>query len=139
MRIGNVCNSGAVNLRLLFEQMIRYNPQIVPVLALHVDILIFLAGFCKKNNHFVENTVQIPLVVVQYMQCYMALHMSSAQGGCTTMAFIRVQNLVTDENGTVLRGTASVVDVIYVPGGKYHSKQQTWERLGRIISLAPDR
>ena len=55
------------------------------------------------------------------------------------MAFIKVQNLVVDENGTVIRGTASVVDVIYVAGGKYHSKQQSRERLGRIISLSEDK
>ncbi len=49
------------------------------------------------------------------------------------MAFIKVQHLVLDENGDVTHGTASVVDVIYVTGGKYHSKQQSRERLGRII------
>ena len=55
------------------------------------------------------------------------------------MAFIKIQNLEVDKNGAVTRGTASIVDVLYVPGGKYHSKQQSRERLGKIISLSEDR
>ena len=55
------------------------------------------------------------------------------------MAFIKIQNLVLDENGNVTHGTASVVDVIYVAGSKYHSKQQSRERLGKIISISEDR
>lgn len=55
------------------------------------------------------------------------------------MAFIKIQNLEIDKNGAVTRGTASIVDVLYVPGGKYHSKQQSRERLGKIISLSEDR
>ena len=55
------------------------------------------------------------------------------------MAFIKIQNLELDKNGTVTRGTASVVDVLYVPGSKNHSKQQTRERLGKIISISEDR
>jgi len=57
----------------------------------------------------------------------------------TTMAFIKIQNLEFDENGAVSRGTASIVDVLYVTGGKYHSKQQSRERLGKIISISEDR
>ena len=55
------------------------------------------------------------------------------------MAFIKIQNLELDKNGTVTRGTASVVDVLYVSGSKNHSKQQTRERLGKIISISEDR
>ena len=57
----------------------------------------------------------------------------------TTMAFIKIQNLEFDENGAVSRGTASIVDVLYVTGGKYHSKQQSRERLGKIVSISEDR
>ena len=55
------------------------------------------------------------------------------------MAFIKIQNLEFDEDGTVSRGTASIVDVLYVASGKYHSKQQSRERLGKIISISEDR
>lgn len=55
------------------------------------------------------------------------------------MAFIKVQNLVTGEDGTINGGTASIVDVVYVAGEKFHSKQQYRERLGKIISLSTDR
>ena len=55
------------------------------------------------------------------------------------MAFIKIQNLEFDENGVVSRGTASIVDVSYVPGGRCHSKQSTRERLGKIIAIAENR
>ena len=55
------------------------------------------------------------------------------------MAFIKIQNLEFDENGVVSRGTASIVDVSYVPGGRNHSRQSTRERLGKVISIAEDR
>jgi len=55
------------------------------------------------------------------------------------MAFIRVQNLEYDSNGVITRGTASIIDTIYVPGEKYHSRQQTRERLGKVIFLADDK
>jgi len=55
------------------------------------------------------------------------------------MAFIRVQNLTYDDDGVITRGTASIIDTVYVSGEKYHSKQQTRERLGKVIFLADDR
>ena len=55
------------------------------------------------------------------------------------MAFIKIQNLEFDKNGVVSRGTASIVDVSYVPGGRCHSKQNTRERLGKIITIAENR
>ena len=55
------------------------------------------------------------------------------------MAFIKIQNLRFDEKGNIIHGTASIVDVLYVPDVKYHSKQQSRERLGKIISLSEDR
>lgn len=55
------------------------------------------------------------------------------------MAFIKIQNLEFDKNGTISRGTASIVDVSYIPSGRCHSKQSTRERLGKIISLAENR
>ena len=55
------------------------------------------------------------------------------------MAFIKIQNLEFDKDGVVSRGTASIVDVSYVPGGRNHSRQSTRERLGKVISIAEDR
>ncbi len=55
------------------------------------------------------------------------------------MAFIKIQNLEFDKDGAVSRGTASIVDVSYVPGGRNHSRQSTRERLGKVISIAEDR
>lgn len=56
------------------------------------------------------------------------------------MAFIRIQNLKFDNDGHILRGTASISVSEYVPGnGKCHSHQVTRERLGKIIWLADDR
>jgi len=55
------------------------------------------------------------------------------------MAFIRVQNLKYDENGVIVRGTASVCGSNYVKEGKYHSAQESKESLGRVIHLAKDK
>lgn len=55
------------------------------------------------------------------------------------MAFIKVQKLKRDENGTILSGSAAVVESVYQPGEKSHSKQRVRERLGKVISLSDDR
>ena len=54
------------------------------------------------------------------------------------MPFIRAQKIVRDETGAIKSGSASVVDVEYVPGGKYHSRQRVRERLGKVVELAED-
>lgn len=56
------------------------------------------------------------------------------------MSFIKVQKIVRDDSGTILSGSAAVVDTIYVKtGGKNHSKQVVRERLGKVISLSEDK
>lgn len=55
------------------------------------------------------------------------------------MPWIRIQGLKRDENGRITAGTATVVDTVYVQGGKHHSKQVTREKLGRPLALAEDR
>ena len=55
------------------------------------------------------------------------------------MAFIKVQKLKKDENGSVLSGSAAVVESVYCPGEGSHSKQKVRERLGKIVSLSDDR
>lgn len=55
------------------------------------------------------------------------------------MAFIKVQKLKKDENGSVISGSAAVVESVYCPGEGSHSKQKVRERLGKIVSLSDDR
>lgn len=55
------------------------------------------------------------------------------------MAFIKVQKLVYDSSGAIVSGSAAVVESVYVPGKKNHSKQRVRERLGKVISLADNR
>ena len=55
------------------------------------------------------------------------------------MAFIKVQNLSRDKDGSVTAGTASIVDTVYVADGKYHSKQVIREALGKVLSLSMDK
>lgn len=54
------------------------------------------------------------------------------------MAFIRVQNLVKDENGLVTGGSAQILESIYVSGVKNHSRQSKRECLGKVIWLSDD-
>ena len=54
------------------------------------------------------------------------------------MPFIRAQKIVRDESGRIASGSASVVDVEYVPGARYHSRQRVRERLGRVVELSED-
>ncbi|MBR6205164.1 MAG: hypothetical protein IKQ60_09040 [Candidatus Methanomethylophilaceae archaeon] len=51
------------------------------------------------------------------------------------MAFIKVQKLVRNEDGSVRSGSAVIMDVVYVKDGKYHSKQVQREKLGKVVSL----
>lgn len=56
------------------------------------------------------------------------------------MSFIKVQKLVRNEAGTILSGSAAIVDTVYVKtGNKNHSKQVVRERLGKVISLNEDK
>lgn len=55
------------------------------------------------------------------------------------MAWLRLQAIKKDQEGRIVAGSASIVDTVYEPGGKYHSKQVTREALGRPLELASDR
>lgn len=52
------------------------------------------------------------------------------------MAFIKAQKIVRDDGGRILSGSASIVDVEYVPDGKYHSRQVQREKLGKVLWLS---
>lgn len=54
------------------------------------------------------------------------------------MPFIRVQNLKKDDQGRIVRGSAGLIDAVYVKGQKHHSKQSRREILGRVVWLADD-
>jgi hypothetical protein len=49
------------------------------------------------------------------------------------MSFIRLQNFRRDGNGAIVRGTASIIDAVYVRNEKYHSSQRTKECLGKVL------
>ena len=55
------------------------------------------------------------------------------------MAFIKVQNLKRDDKGSIIGGTASIIDVEYVAGGKQHSRQKPREPLGKVVWLSENR
>ena len=56
------------------------------------------------------------------------------------MAFIKAQKLVRDDSGSVISGSAAVVDSVYVKTGtKSHSRQEVREKLGRILYLSQDK
>ena len=55
------------------------------------------------------------------------------------MAFIKVQNLKRDDKGIIIGGTASIIDVEYVAGGRQHSRQKPREPLGKVIWIAENR
>ena len=49
---------------------------------------------------------------------------------------VRAQKVVRDESGRIVSGSASVVDVEYVAGARYHSRQRVRERLGGVAGLS---
>ena len=49
------------------------------------------------------------------------------------MPFIRVQNLKKDEQGRIVRGSAGLIDAVYVKGQKQHSRQSRREVQGRVL------
>ena len=55
------------------------------------------------------------------------------------MAFIYLHYKEYDNNNNLIGGIASIKKSIYVKGDKYHSKQQTIERLGKVLYLSPDK
>lgn len=55
------------------------------------------------------------------------------------MAFIKIQKLKYNSDGTIKSGSASIVESKYVRGEKNHSRQVVRERLGKIISLSDDK
>lgn len=55
------------------------------------------------------------------------------------MAFIKIQKLKYNSDGTIRSGSASIVESIYVKGQKNHSRQVVRERLGKIVSISEDR
>lgn len=52
------------------------------------------------------------------------------------MAFIKTQKLVRDENGTIISGSASIVDTKYGNYGSYHAKHSVREKLGKVIWIS---
>lgn len=55
------------------------------------------------------------------------------------MAFIKTQKLVRDENGTIINGSASIVDTKYGNYGSYHAKHSVREKLGKVIWISDDK
>lgn len=55
------------------------------------------------------------------------------------MAFIKVQKLVINDDGTIASGSAAICDTIYGNFGSYHAKHRVRERLGKVLYLSKDR
>lgn len=56
------------------------------------------------------------------------------------MAFIKTQKIVRNDNGTIVKGSAAIVDTVYVSTGrKDHSKQEVREKLGKVLFLSNDK
>lgn len=55
------------------------------------------------------------------------------------MAFIKSQKLIRGDNGTIISGSASIIDTIYGNFGSYHAKHTVREKLGKVIWLSEDR
>ena len=55
------------------------------------------------------------------------------------MAFIKAQKIVRNHDGSILSGSAAVVDTVYVSTGRQnHSKHVVRERLGKVLYLSDD-
>lgn len=63
--------------------------------------------------------------------------------GVLHMAFIKVQKLTYNDDGSIKSGSAAIVDVTYQDKehrtGSYHSKQVVRERLGRVLYLSENK
>lgn len=55
------------------------------------------------------------------------------------MAFIITQKLVRNESGTIISGSASIVDTQYGNYDTYHAKHSVREKLGKVIWLSDDK
>ena len=55
------------------------------------------------------------------------------------MAFIKSQKLVRNDSGTIISGSAAIVDTVYGNFGSYHAKHSVRERLGKVLWLSEDR
>lgn len=55
------------------------------------------------------------------------------------MSFIKVQKISRDTDGKILTGSAAIVESVYVKDGKFHSKQVTKEKLGKVLWLSEDK
>ena len=55
------------------------------------------------------------------------------------MAFIKTQKIVRNESGTIISGSASIIDTKYGNYGTYHAKHSVRERLGKVIWLSDDK
>ena len=56
------------------------------------------------------------------------------------MPFIKAQKVVRDKNGTIISGSAAIVDTVYVSTKqKNHSRQTVREKLGKVLYLSDDK
>ncbi len=55
------------------------------------------------------------------------------------MAFIKTQKIVRNKSGTIISGSASIIDTKYGNYGTYHAKHSVRERLGKVIWLSDDK
>ncbi|MDD7536704.1 MAG: hypothetical protein SPK48_05390 [Bullifex sp.] len=55
------------------------------------------------------------------------------------MSFLRLQNIVRDQNGTVIRGSASIMDTVYDRERIHKSRQMVVERLGKVVWYDSDK
>ena len=55
------------------------------------------------------------------------------------MAFIKIQKLVLSEEGKVVSGSAAIVDTVYDSSVKGRSRHIVRERLGKVVTVSPDR
>lgn len=55
------------------------------------------------------------------------------------MAFIKVQNIKRDDSGSIVSGSAAIVDTFYDPSVSGHSRHTVRENLGKVWVLADDK
>ena len=56
------------------------------------------------------------------------------------MGFIKTQKIVRSDDGTIISGSAAIVESVYVSTGqKNHSKQEVREKLGKVLYLSNDK
>lgn len=55
------------------------------------------------------------------------------------MSFLRLQNIVRDADGTVIKGSASIMETVYDRDRTHKSRQLVIERLGKVVWYDADR